>query len=408
MGRLSNKPKQNLENKINEAEEFKGETLKIKGIKVKITYVKKRESYYARFRDPRKADKKDDRTGKYGKTREEAIEEITKEIDVLLEEVKDEDERTIVDILTEYNNNRFHVYNRIKESTYVRNQDTIKLIGSYRLGRIKVKDVKRHHTEDFFKQIQNYSQSVIDKTRIQLKRGFDLAVEDDIITSNPLRSMYSDLPKSKKETRDVKAFTIAEQAKFIQNLENYKVKDGANNFKNVFLLSLYTGCRAGEALALTVDDVDFKNNLLHINKTITRNINNQAVVGENGKTKNATRDFPLTDKAIEVLKDAIKNYQPNKKKLLFCDIKTKKPIATQAVNLAFTKYCEENNLPHYGQHMLRHTFVTRCAEGRIPAEVVCKWVGHSKISTTLQIYHTVCPDFENDMCNELDKLQSIF
>ena len=53
-------------------------------------------------------------------------------------------------------------------------------------------------------------------------------------------------------------------------------------------------------------------------------------------------------------------------------------------------------------HTLRHTFATRCAEAGIAVKVVQKWLGHSTVQMTLNVYTHVNPDFEAEMVEKFD------
>ena len=46
------------------------------------------------------------------------------------------------------------------------------------------------------------------------------------------------------------------------------------------------------------------------------------------------------------------------------------------------------------QHMLRHTFATRCIESGMPANVLQKIMGHHDLRTTLEVYCDVFANYE--------------
>lgn len=52
--------------------------------------------------------------------------------------------------------------------------------------------------------------------------------------------------------------------------------------------------RIGEILALTPQDIDLDNKLIHITKTLTKDKNGKVKTGETTKTYNSIRDIPIT------------------------------------------------------------------------------------------------------------------
>ena len=50
------------------------------------------------------------------------------------------------------------------------------------------------------------------------------------------------------------------------------------------------------------------------------------------------------------------------------------------------KAYKKANLPSITQHEFRHSYATRKIHKKIPIDVVSRSMGHSKVSTTLDIY----------------------
>ena len=82
------------------------------------------------------------------------------------------------------------------------------------------------------------------------------------------------------------------------------------------------------------------------------------------------------------------------------------PISTQNVNCSFKRICKSIGIkPTGGQHLLRHTFVTRCIEADIPIDVIMHWVGHKDITTTMNTYADV---LKNRSDKSFDKLTDYY
>lgn len=129
-----------------------------------------------------------------------------------------------------------------------------------------------------------------------------------------------------------------------------------------FKFCLLTGCRRSEALNLNWEDIDYKNQTIHIKGT---------------KTVGSDRYIPLFYSVVDLL-----NNMPFKIGKIFYH---KKDYVTKT----FKKFC-----PNHKLHDLRHTFATRCMECGIDIKVVQKWLGHTRLDTTASIYTHVQPEYE--------------
>lgn len=177
-----------------------------------------------------------------------------------------------------------------------------------------------------------------------LSSSFKQAQELKILADNPMSAV-----KIPKHTRNQgSALTIQEETAFIKQIERHKLRP-------YFLFLLYSGTRRSEALSLKTEDIDRKNNVIHIRGT---------------KTKESDRYIPLFDKLFALLVDL----KPNTDGFYF-------PYRPDYPTHAFKKLCPSHKL-----HDLRHTFATRCLEAKIPLKVVQIWLGHTEIDTTADIY----------------------
>ena len=61
-------------------------------------------------------------------------------------------------------------------------------------------------------------------------------------------------------------------------------------------------------------------------------------------------------------------------------------------------------MAHIYPHVLRHTFATRCFEVGIEAKTVQKYLGHSSVAITLDIYTHVTDDKAKEDMNKLEEL----
>lgn len=99
------------------------------------------------------------------------------------------------------------------------------------------------------------------------------------------------------------------------------------------------------------------------------------------KTESSDRVIFLNSDIIETLKNQRCFSYGN---LIF-------PYDKSNVSHTFKRFC-----PNHRLHDLRHMFITRCAESGININVAQRLVGHSDITTTLQIYTHVTTEFQRE------------
>ena len=169
-----------------------------------------------------------------------------------------------------------------------------------------------------------------------------------------------------------------------------------------FLLALGTGLRRGELLALRWRDVDFKYGTITVRQSLGREkveggITKTALVFNEPKTKKSRRTIAVPQEALKELKahKAQQNeeklffgpaYQDNN--LVFCAANGK-PLDPDNFARVHAQLLKKAGIPHVSVHTLRHTSATLLLQADEHPKVVQEMLGHTRISTTLDIYsHT--------------------
>ena len=329
-----------------------------------------------------------------GKTRQEVKLKLEKVITELnTNTYVDKSKITFYQIAKEFIDTGYEM-NKLKPSSYQRKLNTLKSISTHYIANMELQKITEKDLKDFFAYITKYSNSTIAKIYGIVNNTFKIAV-----IRNILRFIFLDdqiefsIPYSNNRDKKVSAFTIEEQKKLIIAL-----KETTCRYKYQFLISLFTGMRMGEINALDLDDIDFENKIIHIRRTITRGLDERAMVGSYTKTKSGTRDIIMDSNVEAIFREYLSSsyYYKNDLHLLFCNSR-KQCISTDATNMMFKYICEQYNIGNDSamhQHMLRHTYATRCIESGMPASVLAKIMGHANVSTTLNVYCEVFDKFK--------------
>lgn len=329
-----------------------------------------------------------------GKTRQEVKLKLEKVITELnTNTYVDKSKITFYQIAKEFIDTGYEM-NKLKPSSYQRKLNTLKSISTHYIANMELQKITEKDLKGFFAYITKYSNSTIAKIYGIVNNTFKIAVRRNILRFNFLDDQIEfSIPYSNNRDKKVSAFTIEEQKKLIIAL-----KETTCRYKYQFLISLFTGMRMGEINALDLDDIDFENKIIHIRRTITRGLDERAMVGSYTKTKSGTRDIIMDSNVEAIFREYLSSsyYYKNDLHLLFCNSR-KQCISTDATNMMFKYICEQYNIGNGSamhQHMLRHTYATRCIESGMPASVLAKIMGHANVSTTLNVYCEVFDKFK--------------
>ena len=226
------------------------------------------------------------------------------------------------------------------------------------------------------------------------------------MSCNLIDSPFVKKPKSDKPTKKIYAFSIDEQKQFLKAMYNKNYKNGTIDYRPMFEIELFAGLRMGEICALKPQDINLDKKLITVARTVSKDLTDSVSLSNTPKTKKGVRSVPIQNCLLPTLIRVLNSYKPNKDGLLFYNFKMNRPISTQQTNDGFKRLCESAGIkPRGGQHLLRHTFATRCIESNVSANVLKNWMGHSDISITLNIY---CDVFDRLNANSIDKVSNYY
>ena len=221
------------------------------------------------------------------------------------------------------------------------------------------------------KLAEGFSHKTIKDMLVVLKMALRYGNKNEILLSRP---MDIRLP-TPCEKHSIDVLTIAQQRKLISYLQD--------NFSCMNLgiyISLTAGLRIGEVCALQWADIDLRYGVIRVNKSLQR-LDSELLLNP-PKTPNSVREIPMTRDLLAMVRPLKRNARPGH----FVLSNGSRPIEPRRYRDYFHRLLRQLGLPRIRFHGLRHSFATRCIESKCDYKTVSVLLGHSSITTTLNLY----------------------
>lgn len=289
----------------------------------------------------------------------------------------------------------------VKKSTLASYECYIRLHINPYIGDLKLNDLNAIVLQNFFnQQYENgsykgdgLSPKTLSNLRMMLHESIGEAVKNQLIDCNYVE--YVKMPKQQKIERRV--LTTSEQSRLLATL-----KASDDPFAFGIFLCLATGIRVGELCGLFWSDFKISQSsvILKINRTLNRIPNLETGKGtiiniSEPKSLTSKREIPIQEPITEFLND----YRNQQNEILgkhctqgdqfvFCRI-AGKPVEPKFIQTRFKKFLKDADIADANLHALRHTFATRALECGIDYKTLSVLLGHSDVTTTMNLYQHV-------------------
>jgi integrase len=234
---------------------------------------------------------------------------------------------------------------------------------------------------------------VINNLRICISAVFAEAVEREIIAVNPAHSLGKTFRKHepKKHTQ----FLSKEQVTILLDA----AKQENTDYYGFLLLAFRTGMRLGELLALGWDCVNFETRQIAVRRSYSH-------AHWDTPKSHKVRFIDMSDGLYEALNcryEKAKQLQDFRKTALVFANANGEPInATVFRRRVFYKMLAKLNLPKIRIHDIRHTYASLLLQASAPIHYVKEQMGHSSITTTVDLYGHCQPGLNRAVLNLLD------
>lgn len=308
--------------------------------------------------------------------------------------------------------------NLLSDNTILRDSYDYAIIEKSPFSSKPIQKINYEEINDFLNICaEMYSQSQINKLAMIIINAYEQAHIDNIIKDSSKILENIIIPHSQQTKKEVIAFSLDEQKTLIKYLLTHRNLIRSSKYEqetivNIILIALLSLARIGEIGALYIEDINFEDEYIIIERTLTSDRNNNTVIGKSTKTGKVKEEIGLIDKRqidfdifnkelfLAILKQQVKiseNNPNNKKHLLFCK-KDGSYINRTNITSFIKKICRDAGIKlelpkgcHI--HMTRHTGITRMIEFGYDLFFIICYSGHTGIREIERTYGHILADF---------------
>ena len=263
------------------------------------------------------------------------------------------------------------------------------IIPYFQILNIKLKELTTEDIQDFYSaQLERVSANTVIHYHAVIHRALKYAVKIKTIQSNPAVNV--------ERPRKEKFIGSFYDKKEINTL--FDIIQG-HPLEVAIKLAAFYGLRREEIIGLKWTAIDFENNTLTIQHTVTEcNLDGKhiEVASDTAKTDSSLRTMPLVTNFREMLL-AKKEKQEHYRKLCgrsYCKEYLDYIFVNEMgerwkpryLSDGFKRILEQNGLRRIRFHDLRHTCASLLLANNVPMKKIQEWLGHSDFSTMANIY----------------------
>lgn len=259
------------------------------------------------------------------------------------------------------------------------------------LGAVKLSDIDRIHIQLVLNNAKGKKRTQ-QQIRLTFRQVLKSAVSDHLFPSNVFEDIFANIDAIKYNPSEKRALYDYEKAAVF----SAKLKDS----DKAFLYILYgCGLRRGEALALTVFDINTKNLTLTVNKA--HELTNNTASTKEPKSKNGYRTLPIPSKVAPVIVSYVNTRRSGGKTYLFT-MRNGKPVTKSSYDKMWARILRtlqaesSETITGLTAHVFRHNYCTSLCY-QIPSisiKHIAKLMGDTE-KMVLDVYNHIILEKEN-------------
>lgn len=175
------------------------------------------------------------------------------------------------------------------------------------------------------------------------------------------------------------------------------IENARSPYDTLFHLTIFSGLRRGELLALKWGDVDWNRSKIRVRRSLYKG----RFVSP--KTEHSIREVDVSQRTLDLLNIHKAMYPPMESDLIFRTVQDKPLDPDNMVKREFHPSLERAGVRRIRFHDLRHTYATLLIDQGENIKYISKQLGHASVTITLDRYGHLLPDVGKEAMRRLDE-----
>ena len=279
----------------------------------------------------------------------------------------------------------------LKPTTFGNHQSAVKrtIAPWFRAKGLALNEVTSEDIMAFYASLLTHMKATsVHKYHSHLSCAFKHAVEQHMIETSPMDKVK----RPRAERFAVGFLRQSEAIRLFEAVRGHKLELGV-------ILAAFYGLRRGEVVGLRWESIDFEQNTITIEHTVTVaqvDGKKKIVESDSAKNKSSLRTLPLVPQFREVLLDlrAMKErnqelcgraYNRKEGRYLYTDAMGNR-IRPDYLTDAFPEFLVQNGFKRLRFHDLRHSCASLLIQSGVHLKQIQEWLGHSNFKITADAY----------------------
>jgi integrase len=256
------------------------------------------------------------------------------------------------------------------------------------------------------------SESTVSKIHLVLSAILESAKDEGLLFANPAKNKSIKAPGQSRRSRAMEEIDQVLSKEQLTCLLTWIEEELEDDLYPLWHLIANTGLRRSEAIALTWADLNFNTRILSVRRAADTSLARKTKATKTYKARAVSLDTKTIEniRSYKILRAAIGPQFTKPEAFIFSTINNElrgpNDVTARWSRLAVKAREYLPDLPNITLKGLRHTHATLLLQAGVNPKIVQERLGHSNISTTLDIYSHVTPTIQAEAVDRFSSWMS--